>query len=63
MVTVHAGALLVLISTSSCLYLWILIHLILRVYLSCSRQVVRVELVMELVDLLMQVLIVLLSIG
>jgi len=53
MVTVHAGALIVLISTSSCLYLWILIHLILRVYLSCSRQVARVELVMQLVDLLM----------
>jgi len=53
MVTVHAGALLVLISTSSCLYLWILIYLILRVYLSCSRQVVRVELVMQLMDLLM----------
>jgi len=63
MVTVHAGALLVLISTSRCSYLRILIHLVLRVQLSCSRQVVRVELVMQLVDLLMQVLILLLSIS
>jgi len=61
MVTIHARAFLVLISTSSCLHLWILIHLILRIQLSCSRQVVGVELVMQLVDLLMQVLIVLLS--
>jgi len=52
MVTVHAGALLVLISTSDCLHHWIHIHLILRIQLSCSRQVVRVELVMQLVDLL-----------
>jgi len=63
MVTVHDGALLALISTSGCFYLWILIHFILRVQLSCSRQVVRVELVMQLVDLLMQVFIVLLSIS
>jgi len=63
MVTVHARALLVLISTSSCSYLGILIHLVLRVQLSCSRQVVRVELIMQLVDLLMQVLIVLPSIS
>jgi len=62
MVTIHAGAFFVLISTLGCLHLWVLIHLILRVYLSCSRQVVRLELVMQLMDLLMQFLIVLFSI-
>ena len=63
MVTVHARAFLVLISTSSYIHLRIVIHLILRIQLSCSRQVERVELVMQLVDILMQVLIVLLSIS
>jgi len=63
MVTVHAGTFLVLISTSGFLHLQILIHLILRIQLSCSRLVVRVELVTQLVDLLMQVLIVLLNIS
>ena len=63
MVTVHAGAFLVLIFTSGSFLLWILVHLILRIQLSCSRQVVRVELVMQLVDVLVQVLIVLLSIS
>jgi len=63
MVTVHAGSFLVLISTSGCLHLWILIHLILRIQLSCSKQVVWVELVMQLVDLLVQVLIVLFIIS
>ena len=63
MVVVHAGNFDVPISTGGLLHLWILIHLILRVYLSCSRQVMRMELVMQLVDLLMQILIVLLSIS
>ena len=63
MIAIHARTLAVLIFTCYHLHLYVLIHLFLKIYLSCSKKVMGMELVMQLVDLLMQVLIVFLSIS